>query len=109
MNTTHPPTHMLSHRNHQPRTHEPLSPLKPGSMAQFRPFEGGKRRRYDGSPSCVTTYDGCRNAMHGDDDYDDSDGDGDVANCGLTILWEEDVISDENLCMHANASFFDSL
>ena len=78
-------------------------------MTQFRPFEGGNRQQYDGDPSWVTAYNGCRNVLHGNDDYDDSDGDGDVANCGWTNLWEQDVISDENLCTHANASFGDSL
>jgi hypothetical protein len=55
----------------------------------LRPFEGAKWQQYDGDPSWVTRYNGCREALHGDDDYDDyddNDGDGDVANCGLTKL-----------------------
>ena len=52
-------------------------------MTYFRPFKGAKWRRYDGDPSWVTAYDGFREALDGDDDYDD---DGDVANCGLTNL-----------------------
>ena len=75
-------------------------------MTYFRPFEGAKWQRYDGDSSWVTVYDGFREALDGDDDYDD---DGDVANCGLTNSWVEDVRSDENLCMLANASFCDSL
>ena len=52
-------------------------------MTYFRPFKGAKWQQYDGDPSWVIVYDGFREALAGDDDYDD---DGDVANCGLTNL-----------------------
>jgi len=64
-------------------------------MTYFRPFEGAKWQRYDADPSWVPAYDGFREALDGDDDYDDK------------FLWAVDVRSDENLCMHANASFCD--
>ena len=52
-------------------------------MTYFTPFKRAKWRRYDGDLSWVTAHDGFREALDGDDDYDD---DGDVANCGLTNL-----------------------
>ena len=45
----------------------------------------------------MTAYDGFREALDGDDDYDDK------------FMSREDVRSDENLCMHANTSFCDSV
>ena len=50
-------------------------------MTYFRPIEGAKWQQYDGDPSWVTAYNGLREALDDDDDYDDN---GNVANCGLT-------------------------